>query len=554
MLNIIITFIFFSLISYSAYIQLFNHSIYADQANTNTIKQRKIPASRGDIIDRNGIVLATTKYQNDLYVIPYYFHDDVNLICGNIKIDCNALTTKLTKNIFNRALIARDISDDLAMGYEKIPGLSIHRFGKRIYNTEGATSHIIGYVGKINKSILEEDNDDSLYANDDFAGQSGLEYVYDRELHGLNGADQYVVMANGLELLSPNRFLPKDKIVIKPVKGNNLVLSIDDRIQLVLAKEIGWRKGAAVMLDIHSGNVLGMYSSPGYDPGHIRNSFNDVNYPLLNRAIRSYAPGSTFKLVVALAALELGIIKPTDTFNCPGYFDFGGRRWQCWKHGKLGTHGKISLRNAIKESCDVYFYNLSLKVGLNNIIRYAHMLGLNEYTGIDLDGESKGSITGKIKYKGAVLNTGIGQGEVLVSPLQLARAYATILNYGQLYVPHLVSYSNPTIIKSNSFKKENIELLMDAMYAVVNEVGGTGFWSRIPGVIAAGKSGSAQVIGLGKKGKKDTGIFISYWPVINPQIVVSIVVEEGEHGSLVAPIAFRAIQEYMKEHNASINN
>ena len=550
LIGLVISSIFLSLILYSSRLQLANHSDFSSEVIANTIKQRKLPADRGDIVDRNGVILASTQYQNDLYIIPYYFNDDINLICSSIKIDCSALLQKIKKYPLNRILIAKDIDESIATNFKSIRGLFVFRFSKRQYNMESATAHIIGYVGRINRGMLDTENDDSMYADDDIVGRAGLEGIYNRELHGINGAEQYVVRANGLELLSPNKFLPKSKVIIKPVKGNNLVLSLDDRIQLIFANEIGYRSGAAVMIDVHTGAILAMYSSPAFDPKQIRNVFGDKDHPLINRAVSAYAPGSTFKLVTVLAALELGIITPHSKEECHGSYGFGGRTWHCWKHE---GHGPLDLRDAIKHSCDIYFYQLAQKVGLANIILYAKKLGFSEFTGVDLDVEARGSLPGiKGSSPGVLLNTVIGQGVVQVTPLQLANAYATIVNGGELHTPRLAAFGSPIIVNSNHFKKETIDFIMDALYAVVNEEGGTSYYGRIPSIEIAGKTGTAQIAALDKK-KKDNAWFVGFYPVIKPQIAVCIFVEAGEHGSSVAPIGFKAIQEYSKAH-APISN
>jgi penicillin-binding protein 2 len=481
------TFIFIAI--HLFHLQIINNEFYKSEVSSAVIKQHKIAAPRGNILDRNGIVLASN------YFDGYSF--------------------------------------------------------KRAYNANTATQHLIGYVGRITMPILETDNDDGLYAYDDTIGKSGLEYIYNHQLHGVNGANKYVVTANGVELPIPNRFL-RDSYV-KPVKGIELNLSIDDRIQLVFAKEIGNRNGAGVMLDVNTGAVIALYSSPVFDQGHITGSFKNASYPLINRTMMGYAPGSTFKLVTALAALELGIITPDTKFDCPGYYDAGGRRWLCWKHGVLGDgHGKIALNEAIKSSCDVFFYQLAKKVGLVNIIRYAHMLGFDEYTGIDLDSETKGNLP-KTKTEGELLNSVIGQGEVLATPLQLARAYGAIVNGGKLYRPQIVNAPS-VLIQDNNFNPANVEILMNAMYDVVNTEGGTAYYSagKIAGIEIGGKTGSAQTAAIDKK-TKDNGVFVGYFPIKNPKVVVCILVEQAEHGSLIAPIAFKAIQEYAK-YNAPIKN
>lgn len=544
-LGLVATLIFFVLAFYSSRLQIINHNIYNDEVNSTTIKQRKLAAPRGDIFDRNGVLLASTQYQNDLYIIPYYFDNDINIICADIKIDCGLLAKKLEKYPFNRILVARNISAELVENYEHISGLFIFRSTKRIYNKETATTHVVGYVGKINREMLEM-NGDSLYADDDYVGQTGLENIYDHEIHGANGAEQYILMANGLELLNPNRFLSPEKIIIKPIKGNDLNLSIDDRLQLALATAMGDKRGGAVILDIHTGAVLAMYSSPTFDPMHVKTVFGDPNHPLINRAVSSYAPGSTFKLVTVLAALELGLADIHTRFECHGIYYFGGRSWHCWKHD---GHGALGMRDAIKHSCDIYFYQLAQKVGLTNINEYAKLLGMGKFTGVDLDIESAGNLPAIKSSPGTLLNTVIGQGVVQVTPLQLANAYATIVNGGELHMPKIAQFDIPATLRENHFKKQTIDFIMDALYAVVNEDGGTGYYSKSSIVEIAGKTGTAQVAGLDKK-KLDNAWFTGYYPVVEPQIVVCVFIEQGAHGSSIIPIANRAIEEYAKEHPA----
>lgn len=540
-----ISIVFLSLIAFSFRLQVINHKIYNNEVITNTIKQRKLPAPRGNIVDKNGILLASNIYQNDLYMIPYYFSGDINLICEDTRIDCASLELKIHKYPLNRILIAKNISDELAKKFKDINGLFIFRTAKRLYNIEAGTTHIVGYIGKINRSTLET-NEDSLYADDDYIGQVGLENIYDHEIHGVNGYEKYVRMANGLELKKQNRFLSAEDSIVPPIKGNNLVLSIDDRLQMILANSMVGKKGAGVVLDIRTGTVLAMYSNPSYDPNNIKDVFNDVDHPLINRAISSYAPGSTFKLVTALAALEMGVIDEHTKLQCHGTYYFGGRAWHCWKHT---GHGSVDMRDAIKHSCDIYFYQLAQKVGLDNINKYARMLGIGEFTGIDLDVESAGKLpTIKRTSPGVLLNTVIGQGIVQITPLQLANAYVTMLNGGKLYSPRLtMNGGQPIIRKNNNFKQHTIDFLMDALYAVVNEPGGTAYMTRSRIVEVSGKTGTAQTAGLDKK-KKDNAWFVGYYPVVEPQIVVCVFVESGEHGSSVASIAFRIVEEYSKEH------
>lgn len=533
------------LICYSFNIQVLNSTYYSNEVYTNTVKIRKITAARGNIVDRNNMVLAATTYTYDLYVLPYYFHD-IDMLCANIKLDCDDLRYRFDKYPRNRILIKSNINEELSKTFQSIPGLFVFKTPKREYNTETATTHIVGYVGRIGRGVLETENDDAFYANDDLVGISGLEYIYNKEIHGLNGYEQHIVMANGLELLNPNRFLSVDKLIASSHSGNNLILSIDTRIQLAFAEALGNKSGAAVMMDIASGSIISLYSNPSYDPLHTSQVFSRSDYPLYNRAINAYSPGSTFKLITALAALELGIITPKQIFDCPGYYMLGGRAFRCWNHK---GHGKLNLREAIKRSCDVYFFSLAQKVGLANINKYARMLGISQFTGIDLDGESAGQLPVlKNATGGDLLNAVIGQGVVRASPLQLVNAYATIVNGGELLQPKLVMNGEKVVLKKNNFKKKNIDFLLNAMYGVINEEGGTGYWSKSSFITIAGKTGSAQLIAVGKKGPKDNAFFVGLYPVINPKIAFCVFIENGEHGSSAIPIANHAVEEYAKHY------
>lgn len=545
-LQVVSGIVFVFLIIYIAHLQLTNNSTYKAEVQTNTIKQRKIPALRGNIFDRNGVLLASSYYTYDLYIIPHYYHDKPELVCDSLPINCSTFSRNIKQHDLNRFLIVKNISKELAAEFEGISGLYVEKKAQRQYYNETATSHIIGYVGKVGQSVIETDNEDELYANDDVIGKSGIEKVYDRELHGMNGKEEYVVRASGLELLPNNKYLSGNGVV-QAVSGNDVVLNIDSSIQELFAREIGFRNGAAVMLDINTGAVLSLYSSPAFDPSHI--SLVSKDHELINKALSGYAPGSVFKIIMGLAALESGIIDEHHREVCRGYLDAGGREWKCWKHGALGSHGIIDFHDAIKSSCDVYWYEIGLKLGLGQINKYARMLGIGEVSGIDTTGEQKGNMPKTSTKIGEILNTSIGQGEVLITPLQLALSYSTILNGGKLLQPQIVMNSDEPIVKrDNHFSKHTIEVLKSAMYDVLNAPGGTAYNARIPDVIAGGKSGSIQRQALVKKGGlTDNAAFVGYWPVDKPQIVVAVYVEGAIHGSLVAPIVLKAMKRYDEE-------
>lgn len=435
-------------------------------------------------------------------------------------------------------------------------------------------AHVIGYTGEISKEDANDD-DDGIYAMGDFVGKTGIEKVLDKLIRGQNGAEQVAVNAKGRE----ERVIGK----IAPIAGNNVILNIDAKLQTAIYSAVGGKAAAVVVMDVTNGAVLALVSSPSFDPNSFMDGLpkeewskitNNPKHPMENKAtVGLYPPGSTYKPFVAIAALEEKLVDEETTFNCKGAIDFGGRSFRCWL--KTG-HGKTSLHKAIVESCDVYFYNIGRMIGVDNIAKYANAFGFGSITGIDMDREKKGNIPTKAwkmnKFKkkwalGDTISASIGQGYDLVTPLQLAVAYAAIANGGIVWRPRVVNRVEsvngevvkdfpPQKIRTIEIGEGTLSLIRKALWGVVNENGGTGIKAKGQNVSVCGKTGTAQVISMpqndkSKKQKRsgifvqDHALFVGYAPYSNPEIVVAVVMENAGHGGVVAaPVAKVAIDTY----------
>ena len=350
--------------------------------------------------------------------------------------------------------------------------------------------------------------------------------------------------------------------------GSNLQLTIDLDLQAVAELALEDKKGAAVALDPRTGEVLAMVSRPAYDPNafvtrlspdYWQQLTSSGDNPMLNRAIQAqFAPGSTFKPIVALAGLETGTVTPHETFHCAGGATFYDRFFKCWAPK---GHGNVDLHLGIVQSCDVYFYSLGAKVGIDAIAKYAELTGLGQKTGIDLPNEAAGTVPSpkwKLRtqrerwYPGETISVAIGQGAVTVTPLQLAEAIGGLVSGGTWYRPHLVRMAAPLEPRREELNPDNVAEITSGMYGVVNEGGGTAPAARIPGLDFSGKTGSAQRVSneLRKSGKLakdeyvDNGWFVGFAPRQNPEIVVAVLLEGGEHGALAAPIARDIVKAY----------
>jgi len=572
------------------YLQVVQRDYYHTKAEDNRISIVPIPPNRGLILDRNGVVLARNYSAYTLEIMPAKVTDLESTINGlaevvDIQPRDRARFKKLlaeTRNADSLPIRTRLTDEEVAKfaaNRYRFAGVEIKARLFRQYPFEALASHVIGYIGRINdkdQERLEEQGVDANYRGTDFIGKSGLEGSYQNELHGTTGIEQVEIDAGGRGIRTLSR--------TPALAGNDITLALDIKLQQVAESTFGDRRGALVALDPATGGVLAFVSKPGFDPnlfveGIDPQSWAELNNspdrPLNNRAINGlYPPGSTFKPYLALAALEIGKRKITQTIFDPGFFDFGGRRF---RDDKVGGHGTVDMYRSIVESCDTYYYVLSNDMGIDAIARSLAPFGFGSRTGIDLDGESAGILPSpewkrnrfrkpeqQKWYAGETISIGIGQGYNAYTPMQLAQAMAAIANNGVLYKPHLVNYVDnqrtntrrtiePELSRKIPFQPENIEFIKKAMAGV--NTAGTGARAFAGAqYTSGGKTGTAQVIAIKANEKyieknvaerhRDHSLFIAFAPLDNPKIALAVIVENGGFGARAAAPIARAVLDY----------
>ncbi len=559
--------IFLFLISGFWELQVRNPDLYSEQAERNRIKSLPVLAPRGKILDRDGRVIVDNRASYSLILSRENMKTEhLRPIATGLNLDYDVLAARVDR--FKRRpryepIIIKDELSPSELAFveahrdpETFPEMELIPAQRRLYPQNGFAAHVIGYVGEINEYELNS-AEFIEYDQGDIIGKFGIEKQYNATLMGVDGQRQVVVDNRGRE---------REIVGIKEaVPGKNLQLTLDLDLQAVAELSMEGKTGAVVALDPRNGEVLAMVSRPTFDPnkfaGRIRAAdwkeiVSNPQNPLLNRAIQAQlAPGSTFKPVVAIAGLETGAIDEDYSINCPGGATFYGRYFKC--HEKSG-HGRVSLNKGIAQSCDVYFYNVGNRTGIDNIARYAEAFGLGRRTGIDLPNEATGvvpSTAWKMRnfrqkwYAGETISVSIGQGALTVTPLQLAYAIGGLSMGGVWYRPHVIKQAQPEKPRIIKMDPANAQRVVAGMYAVVNE-GGTGGRARLPGISVCGKTGSAQVASnelaksSGAKHLKDNAWFVGFAPCEAPEIVVSALFEQGEHGYLAGPI----IRDVMKAY------
>jgi len=568
------------------YLQVIKGSELKQRSENNAVRFRKIQPLRGLVMDRNGQVIVDNRPSFDVLYMPT---KGVNpeLLIQKIKdiyrtksIDYSSdqpfpktvkpyLPVRLEKNVSMEkvALVETNMID--------LPGVYVDVTPVRLYMDGEIIAPIIGYTGEVSKEELEQSEED--YSSGDITGKSGIERVLEPYIRGRRGNELVEVNAFGKVIKNLGR--------IDPVSGANVVLTVDAQLQKVAWEAFEGKAGAAVAMDPRDGSILAMVSLPSFDPnlfnsGIARDEWeklqkNPLN-PLSNRSISGqYPPGSTYKMIVAAAALEEGLITPETRISCSGSFTLGNRAYRCWKkHG----HGPVNLHRALVESCDVYFYTVGRTLGVDKIAKYAKMFGLGEATGIELAHERKGLVPtrdwklARLKEPwqlGETISISIGQGFNLTTPLQLVQAFSALANGGTRWRPHLVSrieLQDGSIAKEYRPEKkgevklsqQTIAILNRALWGVVNEPGGTGAAARRPNADVCGKTGTSQVIGLPQNEKarraqkiasfhKDHALFVCYAPMKNPEIAIVVVAENaGGGGAVAAPIARKILNAYFE--------
>jgi len=534
----------------------------------NRIRVKKVIAPRGIMYDRNGKVLADTRPSFNIYITPEDirdFNQTVDGLSRLIDMDRDDIADKLKEASGFPASFPVKIKSDVTMDEVAkveanrvyLPGVSIQIEPKRNYPYGKMFAHLLGYVSEISGEELKK-KEYKNYAPGDFIGKYGLERAYEKYLKGIDGEKRVEVDAIGREVRTLD--------FVEPIAGHSLYLNIDADVQVIVEKALEGKKGGVVALDPKTGSVIVLVSKPAFDPNkfaagltkqELKAIASDKNRPFMNRVIQGrYPPGSTFKIALALKALQDGVINEKTTFNCPGGFPFGNRVFKCWKKG---GHGRVSIHRAIVESCDVFFYNVGLKLGIDRIHEIGDVIGLNKATGIDLAGELAGFVPssawkeknfGQKWYEGETVSVAIGQGAVWLTPIQLVQLASFVANEGITFKPQIVNRIispegkvvktfEPVIASEMKLNKEVVKIVKEGMKGVVNEPSGTAYGSRIQTVHMSGKTGTAQVASLDKgKHLGDHAWFIAYAPAENPSIAITVLVEHGGHGSSAsAPIA-----------------
>ncbi|RJQ21427.1 MAG: penicillin-binding protein 2 [Nitrospiraceae bacterium] len=551
------------------HLQVIKGGEYKKIDERNRLRFVDIPAPRGIIYDRNDNALVRNVLSFDVSVVNEDIPKDnttLSELGQVVGIDMEDLRLKLSKassNPYDAVKLRQNVPFEEVARIEArkidFPGLHVEVTSTRQYLYGPAASHVLGYLGRPSPEQLKSPEYTGV-PKQSFVGQFGLEKTYDGTLRGIAGKKIVEVDALGNVI--------KFVRIQRPSRGQDIKLTIDINVQMEAEKGLEDKTGAVVALKADTGEVLAMASSPSFDPNLFVTGINhddwkglrnDPRKPLMNRTIQNqYPPGSTFKIITALAALESGTVSEGASFFCSGS-TFLGRTFRCWKDG---GHGGVNFHRALVESCDVFFYEVGKRTNIDTIAKYASAFGLGKPTGIELEGEASGivpSTAWKLKakktkwYQGETLNTAIGQGYLTVTPVQMAKMMAAVVTGGKLYKPHLLKDETGKVRPEISvhIDPEHIEFIRKALLGVVYEGGGTGGAARSNIVSIGGKTGTAQVIGGAVKGKylpeehQDHAWFVAFAPEYDPQIAVAVFVEHGGHGgSTAAPIAKRVIETY----------
>ncbi len=580
-LSLGVTALFFILIMRLWYLQIIKAEDYQNLSENNRLRLVPVAAPRGTILDRNGKLMI---WNRPSFSVVLFKQDvkDKDLLLGQLirylELERDELYEKWNKSrgrakyfpITVASGITQDQLEFLEENRLNLPGVDVQMKPIREYADGGTAVHLVGYIGEISEQDLARD-EFSHYNSGDYVGKNGLERVWEKVLHGLDGGRLMEVDARGRVLRTVTETVP--------AIGKSLILTLDRSIQQRAEEALGAKAGAAVAMDVRTGEILAFASSPAFDPelfsGRIPKTIwngylEDLRRPLINKVLTGqYPPGSTFKIITALAGLEEGLIDEHTTVPCTGSYTLGNRTFHCWqRHG----HGSVNLKMALKQSCDVYFYHLADRLGVDRIAAYARKYRLGFPTGIGLEHEKPGLIPTtewkEKKYKqkwarGETVSVGIGQGYVLMTPLQLVSMTASVANGGTVYRPYVVkkvvdqegkvlSEFKPEVLGTTGISQRSLQLVKSGLQAVVNEPGGTGGAARLAEVTVAGKTGTSQVVKL-RSGKgnpyqfRDHALFVAFAPVENPEIAVAVVVEHGEHGgSAAAPVAKAIFRAYFE--------
>jgi penicillin-binding protein 2 len=576
------------------WLQIVKHSDYAAQAEDNRIAVVPVQPNRGLILDRNGVILARNYSAYTLEITPNKLRlpleetiDQLAMLLEVTPKDRRRFKKLLeeSKNFASVPLRTRLSDEEVARftaNRYRFPGVEVQARLFRQYPLGETASHVIGYIGRINQSeakSLEASEDAANYNGTDYIGKEGLEKSYERHLHGLTGYEEVEVSAGGRAVRTLSR--------TPATPGSNLILSIDIELQKIAEEAFGEWRGALVAIEPATGDVLAYVSRPGYDPnlfvdGIDSQSWNELNTsldkPMVNRPLSgTYAPGSTFKPFMALAALETGKRTASQAIADPGYMYLGSHKF---RDDVVNGHGMVDMRKSIVVSCNTYYYQLGRDMGIDMIHDFMKPFGFGQKTGIDLENEKTGVLPSqewkRNRYKknpqagkwvgGDTISVSNGSGYNNYTPLQIAHAMANLANNGIVMKPHLVKIIEDgatrarklTVPKESyriSLKQENIDFIKDAMVGVTSEPGGTAFRAfQNTGYTVGGKTGTAQVVGIKANEKynastiserlRDNSLFSAFAPADKPRIVLAMVVENAGFGAAVAAPIARKVMDY----------
>ncbi|VAW41238.1 Peptidoglycan D,D-transpeptidase MrdA [hydrothermal vent metagenome] len=593
---VVLIFFFAVLVSRLWYLQIQQGDKYRQLADSNRVRYVEVVPPRGNIFDRKGRAIVTNRPSFNVVMSRENRGINDELLKKMASIlgeDVSVLLERIRKMAGTPGHIpirlAEDIDWDKVAFIEnnrlELPGIRIEVVPRRIYHYGNLASHVIGYLGEINERELKA-SAAGVYRGGDLVGKMGLERLLEKDLRGEKGREYMEVNSLGFE----QKYLKG----IEPLPGDDLKLTINMDLQRVAEDTMAAqdKAGAVVAVEVNSGRLLVAASSPalkldefvgGISYKAWQAMLDNSRHPLVNKVVQGqYPPGSTYKLVTALAGLASGVITPDTVFYCPGYYRLGNRTFHCWKHA---GHGAVNLIQALAQSCDVYFYHVGQLLGVDRLALYAEKLGFGRKTGVEMQGEKSGLVpTAAWKMRrynrpwqeGETLTVAIGQGFDLVTPLQLCMMTATIANGGTLYKPglvesirdpsgRLVKQFEPHISGRLTGQSANLKIIREGMIEAVNSRHGTGRAARLKGITVAGKTGTAQVVRLRQFKHmreedvpykyRDHAWFTCFAPAENPEIAVTVLVEHGMHGgSAAAPVARAVLQAYFKDRLKKTGN
>jgi penicillin-binding protein 2 len=556
------------LVSYFWYLQVLRGRYYKELAENNRLRTIPIAAPRGPLLDRHGRILVENRASFNIVLQPDHPQDVDATVARLGRVlqigEAQIRERWARRNPFRPVVVKADapLAEVAAIEARRLelPDVRVEVIPLRSYPLADAAAHALGRVGEISERQLQHPEFQNLSPGD-LVGQAGVEQQYNSKLMGKDGRRRVVVNSRGMEVAEADRE--------PPLGGPQLTLTLDADLQAALDAAFAGRAGSAVALDPDTGEILAMTSLPSYDPNQFSSGIEasawsrlatDAATPLMNRVIQGqYSPGSTFKIVMAAAALEEGVITPQTTFYCPGYLSIYNTVFRC--HKATG-HGVVDVRQALQHSCNVFFYQVGVRLEVDRIARYARLFGLGSPAGVDLPHEVSGLIPDsawKLRtqrtpwYPGETVSVAIGQGAVTVTPIQQARVAAAVAS-GKLVQPHLVKAVGGEPVKPPpprelGLKAQTLRVITQGLQAVVDE--GTGRRARLAGISVCGKTGTAQVVGSARltrgaaaQAVQPHGWFVAFAPAEKPRVALAVLVEHGQSSASALPIAYAFLQRF----------